>query len=166
MSSHQLDIPASQWLRRDISAVRDLLTQVGADPALSRMWRASLVLTFADLPPKSYPYLEPAIAEYLKIVYDEFPHFLYFLSPDPTRGATDSFFATLGVLCETPAGYWVIWDDDVAKAFYHALAKAAEFAIAQGDDWVTMVEGYEWDERQTRYAEVRAILVDRGVLED
>lgn len=166
MSLRQLDIPASQWQRQDITAIRDALTPATADPALARDWRGTVVLKFAEVPPKSYPYLDPAIAGYLQDVYAEFPHVLYFLNPDPTCGATDSFFATLGVLCETQAGYWVLWDDDVANAFYHALAAAAEFAIAQGDDWAAVVKGYEYDERQTRFSEVREILVTRGVLED
>ncbi|MGA8254681.1 MAG: hypothetical protein WB989_29740, partial [Mycobacterium sp.] len=65
---------------------------------------------------------------------------------------------------ETEQGVWVIWSDDVATAFYHALAEAAEFAISQGDDWVAVVKGYEYHESQTRFSEIREILVTRGVI--
>jgi hypothetical protein len=58
-----------------------------------------------------------------------------------------------------------MWTDDVATAFYQALAAAAEFAINQGDDWVAVVEGYEYHEIQTRTAEIRAILISRGVIQ-
>jgi hypothetical protein len=89
---------------------------------------------------------------------------LYFLNPDRASGTLDGFFASLGALCETELGVWVIWSDDVEKAFYHALAEAAEFAINQGDDWVTVVKGYEYDENQTRFSGIRQILVGRGVI--
>ena len=91
-------------------------------------------------------------------------YLLYFLNPDPTSGALDSFHASIGALCQTQGGVWVLWSDDAAMAFYQALAAAAEFAIKQGDDWVAVVKGHEYDERQTRFAEVRAILVTRGVI--
>ena len=89
---------------------------------------------------------------------------MYFLNPDPTSGALDIFYASVGALYQTQHGVWGLWSDDVATAFYQALAAAAEFAIKQGDDWVAVVKGYEYDERQTRFAEIRAILVTRGVI--
>ncbi|HTX94330.1 MAG TPA: hypothetical protein VME67_05520 [Mycobacterium sp.] len=165
MSIHPLEIPASQWLQQDITGVRDVLTRIGADPALARGWRGSVVLQFAEVP-ESYPYLNPAIAAFLKIMYAEFPYLLYFLNPEWASGATDSFFASIGALCESQAGIWVLWSEDVAMAFYDALAAAAEFAITRGDDWVAVVKGYEYDERQSRFSEVREILIGRGVLED
>jgi hypothetical protein len=89
---------------------------------------------------------------------------LYFLNPDQASGALDSFYASIGALCQTEHGVWVIWSDDVATAFYQALAAAAEFAINRGDDWVAVVKGYEYDESQSRHSEIRAILITRGVI--
>jgi hypothetical protein len=163
MTLRQIDVPASQWRIQDITAVRDALAHVGADPALARAWRGSVVLSFAEVQ-ESYPYVNPAIAAFLQNVYSEFPYFLYFSNPQREIGALDSFFASIGALCQTPDGVWVVWSDDVATAFYRALATAAEFAINRGDDWVAVVKGYEYDERQTRLSEIRAILVTRGVI--
>jgi len=163
MTLRRLDIPASQWRRPDIAAVRSVLANVGADPARARVWRGSVVLSFAEVP-ESYPYLNPAIATFLQNLYSEIPHLLYFLNPHQASGALDSFYASIGALCETEHGVWVLWSDDVATAFYQALAAAAEFAINRGDDWVSVVKGYEYDESQTRHSEIREILVTRGVI--
>lgn len=163
MTVQRLDIPASQWRNADITAVRNVLTNVGDDPARVLAWRGSVVLSFADVP-DGYPYLNPAIAAFLQKLYSEVPHVLYFLNPDRASGALDSFYASIGALSETEHGIWVMWSDDVAAAFYQALASAAEFAIHRGDDWVAVVEGFEYHEVQTRNSEIRAILVARGVI--
>ena len=163
MTLRQLDIPASQWRVQHITAVRDVLADADNDPELARAWRGSVVLSFAEVP-ESYPYLNPAIAAFLQNVYSEFPYLLYFLNPDRESGALDSFFASIGALAETPAGVWVVWSDDVATAFFAALAAAAEFAINRGDDWVAVIKGYEYDESQSRFSEIREILVTRGVI--
>jgi hypothetical protein len=89
---------------------------------------------------------------------------LYFLNPDWASGALDSFFASIDALCENEHGVWVIWSDDVATAFFRALAEAAEFAVNRGDDWAAVVKGYEYDESQSRLSEIREILVARGVV--
>jgi hypothetical protein len=164
MTLRRLDIPADQWRVQDITEVRNVLGPVSADPALARSWRGSVVLHFAEVP-EGHPYSNPAIADFLRTLYSEFPYLLYFLDPDPGNGSLDSFYAAIGVLSETPdGGVWVLWSDDAATAFYEALAAAAEFAIDQGDDWVAVVEAYEYHEIQTRFAEIRAILISRGVI--
>jgi hypothetical protein len=163
MTLRRLDIPASQWRRPDIAAVRSVLAHVGADPARARVWRGSVVLSFAEVQ-ESYPYLNPAIAAFLQNLFSEVPHLLYFLNPDRTSGALDCFFASIGALSQTQHGVWVLWSDDVAMAFYRALAAAAEFAINRGDDWVSVTKDYEYDESQTRFSEIRAILITRGVI--
>jgi hypothetical protein len=164
MTLRPLNVPASDWRAEDISAVRDVLADVGADPALARDWRGSVVLTF-EVPESSPPYLNPSIVAFLQGLYAQCPHLLYFLNPDPVNGATEGFFASIGALCETEIGVWIMWTDDVATAFYGALAEAAEFAINQGDDWVAVVKGYEYHEIQTRTSEIRAILISRGVIQ-
>ena len=162
MTLRQLDVPASQWGCQDITAVGKVLADVGADPELARAWRGTVVLNFADVQ-EGHPYLNPSIAAFLQNLYSQFPHLLYFLNPDRTSGATDGFFASIGALYETELGAWIGWSDDVATAFTQALATAAEFAINQGDDWLGVIEAYEYDVRQTRSSEIRAILVARGV---
>ena len=139
MTRRELDVPASQWRLQDITAVRKVLADVGANPALAQAWRGSVVLNFEGVP-EGNPYLHPAIAGFVQNMYSEFPYLLYFLSPQRDGGVLDGFFASIGALSETDLGVWVIWSDDVATAFYHALAEAAEFAIRQGDDWVAVVE--------------------------
>ena len=104
------------------------------------------------------------IAAFLQVLYAEIPHFLYFLNPDRASGAIDIFFASVGALCETEHGVWVLWSDDVATVFYRALAAAAEFAISRGDDWVAVVRGFEYSDGDSRLSEIRAILVSRGVI--
>ena len=163
MTLRQLDVPASQWRLQDITAVRKVLADVVADPALAQAWQGSVVLNFEEVP-EGNPYLHPAIAGFLQNMYSEFPYLLYFLNPDRESGALDSFFASIGALAETPAGVWVVWSDDVATAFFAALAAAAEFAINRGDDWVAVIKGYEYDESQSRFSEIREILVTRGVI--
>jgi hypothetical protein len=163
MTLRRLDIPASAWRGTDIAAVRNVLAQVGDDPARARVWRGSVLLNFAEVE-ESYPYLNAEIVGFFQSLYSEIPHLLYFLNPHRASGALDSFYASIGALCETEHGVWVLWSDDVATAFYHALAAAAEFAINRGDDWVAVVKGYEYDEIQSRYSEIRAILVTRGVI--
>ena len=163
MTLRQLDVPASQWRLQDINAVRKVLADVGADPALAQAWQGSVVLNFEEVP-EGNPYLHPAIAGFLQNMYSEFPYLLYFLNPHRASGALDGFFASIGALCETELGAWIIWSDDAAMAFYHALAEAAEFALNQGDDWVSVVKSYEYDESQTRFSEIREILVTRGVI--
>lgn len=164
VTPRQLDVPPSQWRRQDITEVRNVLTNLGADPEVARACRGSVVLSFAEVT-ESHPYLNPAVVACLRDLYSEFPHLLYFLSPDRESGALDTFFASIGALCETAEGVWVVWSDDAATAFYRALAAAAEFAIKQGDDWVAVIEGYEYGETQSRFAKIRAILVSRGVIE-
>jgi hypothetical protein len=163
MTLRRLDVPASRWRRQDIAAVRNVLAHVGADPARARVWRGSVVLSFAEVQ-ESHPYLNPAIAAFLQDLYSEIPYLLYFLNPHRESGALDSFFASVGALCQTQDGVWVVWSDDVATAFYRALAAAAEFAIKRGDDWVAVVKGYEYDESQSRFSEIRADLITRGVI--
>lgn len=162
MTVRRLDVPASQWSRPDIAAVRNVLAHVGADPARARVWRGSVVLSFAEVL-ECHPYLNPAIAAFLKNLYSEIPHLLYFLDPHQASGSLDSFFASIGALCETQHGVWIIWSDDVATAYYRALAEAAQFAINRGEDWVPVVKGYQYDERQSVLSEIRKILVARGV---
>ena len=164
MTLRRLNVPASEWRSEDTSAVRDVLADAGADPELARDWRGSVVLTF-EVPEGSPPYLNPTIVAFLQRLYAQCPHLLYFLNPDPVHGATEGFFASIGALSDTETGVWLMWTDDVATAFYGALADAAEFAINQGDDWVDVVKGYEYHEIQTRTAEIRAILISRGVIE-
>jgi hypothetical protein len=164
MTLRRLNVPASEWRVEDIGAVRNVLADVGADPELARDWRGSVLLTFAEVP-ESHPYVNPSIVAFLQNLYAEFPHLLYFLNPDPANGAPDSFFASIGALCQTELGVWIMWTDDVATAFYRALAAAAEFAINRGDDWVAVVKGYEYHEIQTRTSEIRAILISRGVIQ-
>jgi hypothetical protein len=163
MTLRQLDVPASQWRLQDITAVRKVLADVVSDPALAQAWQGSVVLNFEEVPEGS-PYLHPAIAGFLQNMYSEFPYLLYFLNPHRASGVLDGFFASIGALCETELGVWIIWSDDAATAFHHALADAAEFAINQGDDWVSVVESYEYDDSQTRFSEIREILVARGVM--
>jgi hypothetical protein len=163
MTLRRLDVPASQWRRSDIAAVRNVLAHVGADPARTRVWRGSVALSFAEAP-EGHPYLNPAIAAFLQNLYSEIPHLLYFLNPDPESGLLDSFFASIGALCQTEHGVWILWSDDVATAFYEALADAAEFAMNFGEDWVAVVKGYEYHESQSRFSEIRAILITRGVI--
>jgi hypothetical protein len=163
MTLRQLDVPASQWRLQDITAVRKVLADVGADPALAQAWQGSVVLNFEEVPEGNL-YLHPAIAGFLQNMYSEFPYLLYFLNPHRASGVLDGFFASIGALCETELGVWIIWSDDAATAFRRALAEAAEFAINQGDDWVSVVESYEYDESQTRFSEIREMLVTRGVI--
>jgi hypothetical protein len=163
MTLRRLNVPPSEWRVEDISAVRNVLADLGADPALARDWRGSVVLTFAEVP--GPPYLNPSIVAFLKHLYAQCPYLLYFLDPDPVHGATEGFLASIGALSDTETGVWILWTDDVATAFYGALAAAAEFAINQGDDWVAVVKGYEYHEIQTRTAEIRAMLISRGVLQ-
>jgi hypothetical protein len=163
MTLRQLDVPASQWRLQNITAVRKVLADVGADPALAQAWRGSVVLNFEEVP-EGNPYLHPAIAGFLQNMYSEFPYLLYFLNPHRSSGVLDGFFASIGALCETELGVWIIWSDDAVTAFFNALAAAAEFAINQGDDWVSVVTSYEYDESQTRFSEIREILVTRGVI--
>jgi hypothetical protein len=163
MTIRRLDIPASQWHRPDIAAVRDVLVQVGADPARARVWRGSVVLSFAEVP-DSNPYVNPTIAAFLQNLYSEIPYLLYFLNPDQGSGALEGFYASVGALCHAEDGVWVLWSEDVGTAFYQALAAAAEFAINRSDDWVAVVKGYEYHESQSRYSEIRAILITRGVI--
>jgi hypothetical protein len=164
MTLRRLNVPASEWRVEDITALRDVLAEVDADPALARDWRGSVVLTFAEVP-ESYPYLNPSVITYLKNLYAEFPYLLYFLNPDRANGALDSFFASIDALSENDYGVWLIWSDDAATALYRALAAAAEFAVNQGDDWVAVVKGYEYNEIQSRYSEIREILISRGVIQ-
>jgi hypothetical protein len=163
MTLRQLDVPASQWRLQDITAVRKVLADVGADPALAQAWRGSVVLNFEEVP-EGNPYLHPAIAGFLQNMYSEFPYLLYFLNPHRSSGVLDGFFASIGALCETELGVWIIWSDDAVTALFNALAAAAEFAINQGDDWVSVVKSYEYDESQARFSEIREILVTRGVI--
>ncbi|HTQ18404.1 hypothetical protein [Mycobacterium sp.] len=163
MTLRRLDIPANQWRRSDTAAVRSVLTHVATDPARARIWRGSVVLSFAEVQ-ESHPYLNPEIAAFLQNLYSEIPYLLYFLNPHPVSGALDSFFASLGALCETQHGVWILWSDDIATAFYRALAAAAEFAVDRGVDWVAVVKGYEYHESQSRLSEIRAILITRGVI--
>ena len=165
MTLRQIDVPATQWRVQDITAVRDVLAELGADPDLARACRGSVVVNFAEVP-EANPYLNPAIAGFLQNLYSEFPYLLYFLNPDRASGVLDGFFASIGALCETEAGAWIIWSEDVATAFYRALAEAAEFAINRDDDWVAVVKGYEYDESQTRFSEIREELIARGVLRE
>jgi hypothetical protein len=166
MTLRRLNVPPSKWRVEDISAVRNVLADVGADPALARDWRGSVVLTFAEVPESCPPYLNPSIVAFLQSLYVQSSHIsCTYLNPDPANGATESFFASIGALCETEHGVWVIWSDDVATAFCRALAAAAEFAINRGDDWVAVVKGYEYHEIQTRTSEIRAILISRGVIQ-
>jgi hypothetical protein len=164
MTLRRLNVPASEWRVEDIGAVRNVLADVGADPALARDWRGSVVLTFAQVP-ESYPYLNPSIVAFLQNLYTEFPYLLYFLNPERAEGALDTLFATMDAYCQTEHGVWLIWSDDLATALYRALAAAAEFAINRGDDWVAVVKGYEYDESQTRDSEIREILITRGVIQ-
>ncbi len=157
----QLDVAADQWRVQDIAAVHKVLAEVGADPALARAWRASVVLSFAEVP-ETHPYLNSAVAGFLQKLYSEFPHLLYFLNPDRASGGIDSFFASLGAICEDQSGIWVVWSDDVQVAYYGALTAAAEFAIKRGDDWVAVVRGYE--DRQSIFEEIREVLIARGVI--
>ena len=163
MTFRRLDIPASQWRRPDITAVRRVLAEAGADPEQARAWRGSVVLSFNDVP-EGHPYLEPAIAAFMQNLYSEIPHLLYFLNPHQASGALDGFYASVGALCQMENGVWVLWSDDVATAYYRALAEAAEFAINIGEDWVAVVVGYQYGEGQSVLSEIRAILVTRGVI--
>ena len=163
MTLRRLEVPASQWRRSDIAAVRNVLAHVAADPARARVWRGSVVLSFAEVQ-ESYHYLNPAIAAFLQNLYSEIPHLLYFLNPDRANGAVDGFCASVGAVCQTEAGVWLLWSDDVATALYEALAEAAEFAIKCGEDWVAVVNGYEYHESQSRLSEIREILITRGVI--
>ena len=163
MTLRRLDIPARHWRRQDIGAVRGVLANVGADPARTRVWRGSVVLSFAEVP-ESHPYLNPAIAACLQNLYSEIPHLLYFLNPHQASGALEGFYASVGALCQTEGGVWVLWSDDVATAFYEALAAAAEFAIRRGDDWVGVVKGYEYSDGDSRLSEIRATFINRGVI--
>ncbi len=140
-----------------------VLTDVGAEPARARDWRGSVVLSFAEVP-ETHPYLNPAVAAFVKDLYSGIPHLLYFLNPDRTSGALDSFYASIGALAETDHGVWVLWSDDGATAFFEALAAAAEFAVSRGDDWVAVVKGYEYNEVQSRHSEIREILISHGVI--
>lgn len=154
-----------QWRRHDISPLRDLLRRIGADPETARAWRGSVVLRFEG--EDSYnPYLNPGVVGFLQNAYSEFPHLMYFLDPDRSNGTTDGFFTTIGALQENELGAWIIWSDEVANAFYNVLADAAEYAVKQDDDWVAVVKGYEYDEIQTRFEEIKAILLDRKVITD
>jgi hypothetical protein len=164
MRLRQLDVPASQWRIQDITAMRKVLADVSSDTELAQAWQGSVVLNFEEVPEVNHPYLHPAIAGFIQKLYSEFPYLLYFLNPHRTSGALDSFFASIGALCETELGVWVMWSDHAATAFYHALAEAAEFAINQGIDWIAVVKGYEYDESQTRFSEVRDILITRGAI--
>ena len=152
MTPHELDVPASQWRLQDITAVRKVLADVGADPALAQAWRGSVVLNFEEVP-EGNPYLHPAIAGFVQNLYSEFPYLLYFLSPHRESGVLDGFFASIGALSETELGVWVIWSDDAATAFRRALADAAEFAINQGDDWVCRYRELRVRRSQTRFSE-------------
>ena len=164
MTLRRLNVAASEWRVEDIGALRNVLADVGADPARARHWRGSVLLTFAEVP-ESHPYLNPSIVAFLQNLYAEFPYLLYFLNPDRANGAVDSFAASIGALYQTEDAVWVIWSDVVATAFYRALAAAAEFAINQGDDWVAVVKGYEYDESQTRFSEIRELLITGGVIQ-
>ncbi|WP_407688859.1 hypothetical protein [Mycobacterium sp. HUMS_1102779] len=95
-------------------------------------------------------------------MYSELPYLLYFLNPDRENGALDTFFASIGALCQTNEAAWVMWSDDVGAAYYAALTAAAEFAVKSGDDWVAVVRGYE--QRSSIFDEIREVLVARGVL--
>jgi hypothetical protein len=164
MTLRQFDIPASQWQSQDTAALRKTLAEITADPALARAWRGSIVLNFAEVEEieESHPYLNPKIAGCLHDLYSQFPYLLYFLDPDRPSGALDGFFASIGALCQTDEGIWVLWSDEVGTAYYRALAAAAEFAAKCGDDWVAVVRGYE--ERAFLFDEIREALINRGAI--
>lgn len=163
MTPRRLAIPMSQWSASDITALRDTLAEAGADPERARSWRGCVELVFEDAP-EDYPYVEPAIAGFLKEAYAQIPHLLYFLNPDRETGVLDTFYAAVGALQHTPEAVWVLWSDDIATAFFDRLTDAAEYAIKQSDDWVAVVESYEYHRSQTRFVEIRERLVARGAL--
>ncbi|BBZ45907.1 hypothetical protein [Mycobacterium parmense] len=163
MTPQRLEIPKSQWSVSDISAVRDALSEAGADPERARSWCGSVELVFDEVPP-GHPYRDPAIVAFLEKAYSEIPHLLYFLNPDRSTGVLDTFYAAMGALDHTPLGVWVLWSDELAEVFFQRLTDAAEFAIRQGDDWVAVVESYEYDAAQTRFTEIRELLIARGAL--
>jgi hypothetical protein len=164
MSLRRFEIPKAQWSVGDITTVRDALAEAGADPESARSWRGSVELAFAETPP-GHPYVDPAVAAWLHTAYSDIPHLLYFLNSDRAIGVLDTFYSSIGALHQTPQGVWVLWSDDVADALFEKLTDAAEYAIKQGDDWVAVVESYEYDESQTRFTEIRELLVARGALE-
>ncbi len=161
MTLQHIAIPADQWRIQDIAAVRDVLAEVAADPALARTWRGSVVLSFANVP-DLHPFLNSSITAFLEKLYEEFPYLLYFLNPDRTTGGIDTYFAAIGAIVEDHSGVWVVWSDDVQVAYYRVLTAAAEFAVKRGDDWVAVVRGYE--HRESIFDEIREDLVARGVI--
>ena len=164
MSLRHIEIPADDWQSQDTAAVHNTLADVCANPAVARAWRGSIALKFADTDKleERHPYTNPAIAGFLHRVYAELPYLLYFLNPERENGALDTFFASIGALCQTNEAAWVMWSDDVGAAYYAALTAAAEFAVKSGDDWVAVVRGYE--QRSSIFDEIREVLVARGVL--
>lgn len=164
MSLRRLEVPKGQWSVGDISILRDAVTEAGDDPESARAARGSITLDFVERP-EGHPYADPAVVDFLQKSYSEIPHLLYFLNPDRSTGVLDTFYASIGALYRTPQGVWVMWSDDVADAFFEKLTDAAEFAIKQGDDWAAVVESYEYDETQTRFTEIRELLIARGALE-
>lgn len=164
MTLRQIEIPAGEWREQDTAAVHKTLADVCTNPAVARAWRASIALKFADSDKlaESHPYTNPAIAGFLHRVYAELPYLLYFLNPERENGALDTFFASIGALCQTDEAVWVMWSDDVGAAYYAALTAAAQFAVRCGDDWVAVVRGYE--HRQSVFEEIHEVLVARGVL--
>lgn len=164
MTLRQIEIPADQWQSQDTAAVHKTLADVCANPAVARAWRASIALTFADSDEleERHPFMNPAISGFLHRVYTELPYLLYFLNPERENGALDTFFASIGALCQTDEAAWVMWSDDVGAAYCAALTATAEFAVKCGDDWVAVVRAYE--QRQSIFEEIREVLVARGVL--
>jgi len=71
-------------------------------------------------------------------------------------------FASIGALCETETGFWVLWSEDVAAAYCRAFAAAAEFAAKCGERWIAAVKAYE--ERPSIFDDIRQQLVARGVI--
>jgi hypothetical protein len=154
MSVMQLDVPRDQWAVGELRAVRNVLEHVGGVPELARQWRGRVWLTF-DQVDKPDAMLVPEIQAFVRALYDEFPHLLYFFDPEPRVRSLGFYLVAMG-LTETSVLA------DALPFVESALRAAAVFAIGRGDDWIAATTDYVDQIDRAMLRRLREFLIAEG----
>lgn len=146
-SIRALEMPESDLASCNVSRLVRSFAKLeeARDPRLTQL-RGTAVILFPSVDADPRPnYLIPEVRAFIGKLYQELPHFLYYLAPDPALGAIG-----MHALCLLPESDLTIANNSAVPRDYARLATlmadrlqaAAQFARRIGDDPAALVSSF------------------------
>ncbi|HEX7461828.1 MAG TPA: hypothetical protein VF317_06615 [Dermatophilaceae bacterium] len=141
----QLEVPADWVASRDLGGFPTLFGY-GQKPADVREMQGSVMIVFPQLEDEADSiYAVPGVLDWFHELYDQVPHFPYFLVPHPLAGGLQSLIMSGGnadLRAHARQTGNLAADDEVQQWLLSRMVATGRYATHMADDWERIVREF------------------------